>query len=213
MLSSVLPALAKDMDTARGVDFLEQELNEVSAAIDGPVQKSDLLAKVPMKGGKNIWLALHVEVQGERGGDLPERMFFYNSMLRFKYLKKKETGRGIVDVVSLAILASRRPKGEAPFYERRSYDNELFYKYPAIRLWELDPETLKASGNPFDLVLLAGLLVLKSGRNDIRRVSYLKELGDLLDFRGWSREDKIVLYRFIEAILRPRSETRLKEYR
>ncbi len=86
-----------------------------------------LLARVPLKGGRDIWLVLHVEVQDKGGEDFPERMFYYHSMICFKYLKRKiyeeelvdaagdggrktaKRRRGVVDVVSLALLTAKRP--------------------------------------------------------------------------------------------------------
>ena len=219
MLCRLMPELAEDMDTSRRVDYLEQELREVTAAIDGPKQNTDLLVKIPMKRGGDIWLALHIEIQGEAGGDLPERMFFYNSMLRVKHLKNKKDDAeakkpgGISDVVSLAILTAQRPTDEDEHYERNSYSNELRYKYPAVKLWELDETALAESENPFEWALLSGLYVIKSGRNDVSRVAYLKALGDMLDAKGWSREEKYSLYKFMEAVLRPASAEQEREYR
>ena len=224
MLQSLMPALAQDMDRSREVEYLEQELIALTAAIGGPKQRADILAKVPMKRGGDIWLALHIEVQGAKGGNLPERMFYYNSSLRLKHLKKsrrrKKKGEqetsaasSISDVVSLAILTAPRPLGEAEFYERKSYDNELCYKYPAIKLWELDSKALEESANPFDCVLLAGLGVIKSGSDDVSRVSHIKALGEVLDAKGWSEDEKYSLFRFTEAILFPKSAHLQMEYR
>ena len=238
MLQSLMPKLAADADSAREPEYLEQELSDLTAAIDGPTQHIDILAKVPMKKPhRDIWLVLHIEVQGEKGGDLPERMFFYNSALRLKHLKKSAPGKeqsapetapeaaakskktsritkpGVVDVVSFAILTAHRPKGEKEFFERVSYDNRLIYEYPAVKLWELDEAALAASENPFDWALLSGLYVIKSGKKDISRFSYLKTLSNMLDAKGWSLEEKVALYRFMDVVLRPKSVNLQKKYR
>ena len=237
MLQSLMPKLAADADRSREPEYLEQELNDITAAIDGGAQHVDILAKVPMKRGRDIWLALHIEIQGAKGGNLPERMFFYNSAIRLKHLKKanrdddknehgnrddaaenisagkKHSKRGITDVVSFAILTAHRPKGEEDFFERSSYGNRLLYEYPAIKLWELDETVLAESENPFDWALLSGLYVIKSGRKDISRFSYLKALGDMLDAKGWSLDEKVALYRFMEMILRPKSVKLQAQYK
>ncbi len=64
--------------------------------------------------------------------------------------------------------------GEDEFYKRSSYKNGLSYKYPAVKLWELDETALAESENPFDRALLSGLYVIKSDRNDVSRVAYIK---------------------------------------
>ena len=220
MLQIALPELAKDMDDSRDVEYLEQELNEVAIALGGPKRNADLLVKIPMKRSPDIWLALHVEIQGEAGGNLPERMFFYNAMLRAKYLKKprKKKPRDsqeaqASDVVSLAILTAPRPEDEKPHYERISYSNNLRYEYPAIKLWEMNEAELAASANPFDWALLSGLYVIRSGDNDRARTTYLRQLGETLDSKGWSRDEKLALYRFTEAILRPKDDEMWTAYR
>lgn len=222
MLESVLPELAVEVDSSRRPEFLDKEMKDLKALMGGAWQAPDLLAKVPLKGGRDVWLALHVEVQGKGGGDFPERMFYYHSMIRFRYLKRKEfdeklpgtkSRRGVVDVVSLAILTALRPKGEAEYFEHASFGNELKYVYPVVKLWELDADRLEKSHNPFDLALLAAKRMIDSGRSDNKRVAFLKQLGRLLDERGWSRERCLVIYRFIEWILRPRDEAKYEEYR
>ena len=230
MLESILPELAALVDKRRKAEFLDKEMKDLQAFMGAGWQAPDLLAKVPVKGGRDIWLALHVEVQGKGGGDFPERMFYYHSMIRFKYLKRKEyeegavdeaggggrktarTRRGVVDVVSLAILTARRPKGEPEIFEHALFGNELRYAYPTVRLWELDVKRLEKSHNPFDLALLAARRMIDSGRSDNKRIAFLKQLGGLLDERGWTRERCLALYRFIEWALRPLSEEKYEEY-
>jgi len=231
MLDSILPELAARVDHRRKTEFLDKEMKDLQAFMGAGWQAPDLLAKVPVKGGRDIWLALHVEVQGKGGDDFPERMFYYHSMIRFKYLKRKEyeegavdeawgggrktsrTRRGVVDVVSLAILTARRPKGEPEIFEHALFGNELRYVYPTVRLWELDVKRLEESHNPFDLALLAARRMIDSGRSDNKRIAFLKQLGGLLDERGWTRERCLALYRFIEWALLPVDEKKLEEYR
>ena len=55
--------------------------------------------------------------------------------------------------------------------------------------------------------------MIDSGRSDNKRIAFLKQLGGLLDDRGWTRERCLALYRFIEWVLRPRSEEKLEEYK
>jgi hypothetical protein len=208
-LERLLPELARRVDPTREVIFLDKELAQITVSIDGPKQHVDVLAQVPMKRGKDLWLVFHVEVQGAKGGNLPERMFFYNASLRLGYLKKKGH---ITDVVSFAILTAKRPKSEPEQYERKSYRNHLRYEYPVLRLWELDPQELEASDNPFDWALYAGVCALQSGRKDRERVHYLKILNDKLDSKGWPHDKKLALHRFTDVLLRPKSLALRQEY-
>ena len=54
--------------------------------------------------------------------------------------------------------------------------------------------------------------MIDSGRSDNKRIAFLKQLGGLLDERGWTRERCLALYRFIEWALRPLSEEKYEEY-
>ena len=114
--------------------------------------------------------------------------------------------------MSLAILTALRPKGEPEIFEHALFGNELRYVYPTVRLWELDVKRLEESHNPFDLALLAARRMIDSGRSDNKRIAFLKQLGGLLDERGWTRERCLALYRFIEWALRPLSEEKYEEY-
>ena len=208
-LRRILPELADDLDATRKVVFLDKELAELTVYIDGPEQRTDVLARVPTKSGRDVWLILHVEIQGPEGGDLPERMFYYNSSLRVAHLKKKND---ISDAISFAILTAKRPCGEDELYLRESYRNRMAYEYPSLKLWELDTEELEGSMNPFDWALYAGKCALESGRNDRLKVDYLKRLSEKLDSKGWCHEEKLALFRFMDLLLRPKSPEMRKEF-
>ncbi len=208
-LRRILPELADDMDASRKVVFLDKELAELAVFIDGPEQCADVLARVPVKSGRDVWLILHVEIQGPEGGNLPERMFYYNSSLRVTYLKKKED---VADAISFAILTAKRPGGEEDLYLRESYRNRVIYEYPVLKLWELDSDELERSENPFDWALYAGKCALESGRNDRLKVDYLKLLSEKLDSKGWTHEEKLTLFRFTDMLLRPKSPEMRKSY-
>jgi len=199
MLASILPELAAQVDPRRETEFLDKEMKDLKALMGGAWQAPDLLARVPLKGGRDIWLALHVEVQDKGGENFPERMFYHHSIIRFKYLKRKKyeeelvdaagdggrktakVRKGVVDVVSLALLTAKRPGKEAGHYEHASFGNELRFVYPTVKLWELDADRLEKSPNPFDLALLAAKRMIDSGRSDNKRIAFLKQLGGLLE--------------------------------
>ncbi|MDI9370622.1 MAG: hypothetical protein QM446_06860 [Synergistota bacterium] len=208
-LEKFIPELAEDLDTSREVTFLDKELQDLVVYVDGPEQIPDILARVPTKTGHDVWLILHVEIQGPGGGDLPERMFFYNSSLRVLHLKKRGD---VSDVVSFALLTAKRPGDEAERYLRESYRNRLVYEYPSLRLWELDSSELQSSDNPFDWVLQAGKCALEGGRNERVKLDYLESVIDKLDAKGWSHDEKLALLRFTDALLHPKDPQLRKEY-
>lgn len=220
LLAAALPELLEAMDTDKRPEFQEQELRAVATTTGGKERNIDLLAKVALKSGKNVHVLLHIEIQDSDDDDFPERMFRYRSLLMARYLKSYEDkGRAVLvndkaeDIVSLAILTARRPKREKEYYEHSSFRNTLRFEYPALKVWECDPAEMANSENPFHWVLLAGRRVLESVRNDAKKVRYLRELNDILKEKRWSRRKKERLFIFMEALLRPKEEEALKEYR
>ena len=198
------------MDVSRKVVFMDKDLAKLTVYVDGPTQIPDILAKIPTKSGKDVWLILHIEIQGAEGGDLPERMFYYNSSLRVQHLKKKLDE--ISDVLSFALLTAKRPSGEEEYYRRESYRNRLAYEYPTLKLWELDGTELQSGDNPFDWVLYAGKCALDGGRNERVKLDYLKHLIEKLDSVGWSHDEKLSLFRFMDMLLHPKKIQLQKEY-
>lgn len=198
------------MDASRKVVFMDKELEKLTVYVDGPTQIPDILAKVPTKSGRDVWLILHIEIQGAEGGNLPERMFYYNSSLRVQHLKKKLDE--ITDVVSFALLTAKRPSGEDECYRRESYRNRLAYEYPTLKLWELDGTELQSGDNPFDWALYAGKCALDGGRNERLKLDYLKYLIEKLDSVGWSHDEKLSLFRFMDMLLHPKKIQLQKEY-
>jgi hypothetical protein len=198
------------MDVSRKVVFMDKDLAKLTVYVDGPTQIPDILAKIPTKSGKDVWLILHIEIQGAEGGDLPERMFYYNSSLRVQHLKKKLDE--ISDVLSFALLTAKRPSGEEEYYRRESYRNRLAYEYPTLKLWELDGTELQSGDNPFDWALYAGKCALDGGRNERVKLDYLKHLIEKLDSVGWSHDEKLSLFRFMDMLLHPKKIQLQKEY-
>ncbi len=78
---------------------------------------------------------------------------------------------------------------------------------------EQDKKHFAASDNPFGWTLLSGYFVFRGGCNDKSRLRSLQKLNDMLDAKGWSQMEKLSLYRFMEAILRPKSLELQLEYK
>ncbi|HLZ88921.1 MAG TPA: hypothetical protein VKQ52_16815, partial [Puia sp.] len=76
------------IDFHRGFEFLDKELAQLCISGRRRAPKViDKLAKVYMRGGKEEWLLLHIEVQGYREPGFEKRMFRYCYRLMDKYEK------------------------------------------------------------------------------------------------------------------------------
>lgn len=193
MLRRCVPSLYEDADTSKNPEFLDKELRaaEGGMAKRGP-READLLVSVPLRSGDERWILLHVEVQGDGGGDLPERMFHYRSLIYARYRK---------EIAALAIITDKRSPNEPEYYRFEVYGTEVVYRFNRLVVKNLDPEGLKESANPFDLALYAAQQALGSKKDEQRKFIYLRELVTLLSKRGWNHEKKLRLLLFMEAAI------------
>jgi hypothetical protein len=78
-LALCFPDVHAAIDWARGYQSLDKELQQI--ARDAAVRKrlADKLFKVWRKGGKEAWLLIHVEIQGQPEPEFVERMFVYTT--------------------------------------------------------------------------------------------------------------------------------------
>ena len=101
---------------------------------------------------------------------------------------------------------------EEEMYLRESYRNRVSYEYPSLKLWELDADELESSNNPFDWALYAGKCALESDRSETLKIDYLTRLIEKLDAKGWTHDEKLALFRFMDALLHPKSPELRKAY-
>ena len=98
-LSFFFPDIHADVDWERGYEFLDKELQQIARDAELGRRYADKLIKVWRRQGDEIWVLIHVEVQGCYEADFSARMFIYYTRLRDRYQRP---------VVSLAILTDQR---------------------------------------------------------------------------------------------------------
>ena len=129
LLEMVLPELYKDADTNKNYTFLDKEFRDVLNTADPQIHTSphfaDYVIDVPLKNGASEVVILHVEVQGQGGGDLSVRMYHYKCLIFAHY------GR---DPIALAIITDKRPENETPHYSCSRYGTKSFYGYNRLVL-------------------------------------------------------------------------------
>ncbi|MFW5640626.1 MAG: hypothetical protein ACOC0H_05635 [Thermodesulfobacteriota bacterium] len=151
--------------------------------------------KVWKKDGQEAWVLVHVEVQGQEEKEFGHRVFVYH--YRIHDLHKRP-------VVSLAILADENPGWYIHSYEQELWGCRTNFDFPAVKLlayrdqWEI----LESSSNPFAVVVMAHLRTMETRKNQNERLHYKLTLSKNLYRGGWTRQDIINLYRFIDWIMR-----------
>lgn len=188
------PKAHAEIDWKRGYRFLDKELRQVAADAELGRRYADKLVEVWLKSGEKEWLLIHVEVQGKRERGFEERMFVYNYRIFDRF---RQT------VVSLAILADESVgwKPETFGYGRWGCRVEMTFPSVKILTYRNNWDELEASKNPFAVVVMTHLRALDTRGDHTRRKWWKVELCKGLYERGYTREDVIRLFRFIDWIL------------
>ncbi|MDR3076965.1 MAG: hypothetical protein LBU26_06655 [Synergistaceae bacterium] len=207
LLKRALPELYEAADTGREQKLLDKEFRDILNTADPEIRTSphfaDYVLEVPLKNGNAEWVLLHIEAQGQKGGNFPERMNHYRSLIYAHYRKEP---------VALAIITDRRPGNEAPHYSHSHFGTEIIYRYNNLVLADVRDEELQASGNPADLALYAAKCSLKAKR-ELQKYNYLRTLTGILAERGWGMDDKRDLLLFLERIMALKDKELRMQYR
>src|SRR5215469_16193089 len=111
-MSFFFPEAHAAIDWSRTPVFLDKELQQVTRGAVTGRRFVDKLVKVWQSGGRETWVLIHIEVQGQRDRAFPKRMFVYHSRLFDKYARP---------VASFVVLAD-----ESENWRPREYSHELW---------------------------------------------------------------------------------------
>jgi predicted transposase/invertase (TIGR01784 family) len=207
LLKRALPEFYADADINVKPKFLDKEFTDVLKTSDPKAHKSphfaDFVVEVPLKDGSGKWILCHIESQGQRKGDLSERMFFYMCVIYAHYRRVP---------AALAIVAYKPSANESPRYSHNRYGTSINYGYNGLVPLELDDEELISSDNPIDIVLYAAKYAAKA-RKELQKYTYLRKATELLAERGWNMEDKRKLMLFMERIMNLEDKALKSQYR
>ncbi|MFN7834458.1 MAG: DUF4351 domain-containing protein, partial [Burkholderiaceae bacterium] len=172
------PQAAADIDWARGVEFLDQELPPVLGDDLNGLLRVDKLAKVFRRSGMPLVVFVHVEVQAQRDADFERRMFTYHYRIHDRFIKKDEAHQ----VVSFAVLADAAAHWRPNCFGYSLWGFSLQMNFPSVKLldWRGREAKLEAASNPFAAIVLAHLQAVAT-KNDPRTrfnvtLSYCKAL-------------------------------------
>ncbi|MDR1650143.1 MAG: hypothetical protein LBR71_07765 [Synergistaceae bacterium] len=192
-LEIFLPALYEAADRSQEPEFLEQELEKITLDLEGGPNRTDVLARIKLKGGGEELLLCHLEVQGKGGKDLPTRMYRYKQMIYLRYGKEP---------VGIVVITAPRPKREKTFYSSEQFGVKVSYEYANVVVMDLPDEALLSGENRIGLVLLALKAARKSGKDEGLKFRYLREISNLWAARGWNVEDKRILLIAVEYLIK-----------
>ena len=188
------PRIYKQIDWSQGFVFLEKELQKITRDAEATRNTVDKLVKVFLLGGQEIWILIHIEVQGQRDPNFESRMFVYYYRIFERYRKP---------IVSLAIFTDESKTWRPSAYEQKLFGCELTLKFPTVKLLDYRAKMaqLERSQNPFALVVLAHLRSLETKRAPNKRMNAKLQLIRLMRVRGYTKKQIADLLRFIDWVL------------
>jgi hypothetical protein len=188
------PHIAAEIDWERGHLFLDKELQKISRRAKEKRRYADKLVKVWRRDGEETWVLVHVEIQAGPEADFNERMFIYYYRLFDRYR---------LPLASLVILADDRPNWRPESYERTLWGCALNLKFPVVKLLDYQERLaeLEADPNPFALATAAHLLAQATRKDPQQRLMGKLTLARRLYARGWTKQEVLDLYEFIDWLL------------
>ena len=195
------PQSYQQIDWSKKVSFLDTNLENLIKDSETGNKIADCLVEVNLLNGQEVYLLLHVEVQGDRDTNFAERMYLYNSAIYSRYRKK---------VTSFAILADVN-KDWLPEPFRYSYlGGETLLRYPTVKLLDYNLEALQASSNPFAPIVEANLKT-KVTTNDLNtRLTEKVRIIKGLYQRNFTKDEIIQLFRAINWMMQLSDELQLE---
>lgn len=188
------PEAYQEIDWEKGYEFLEKELQQITKEGELGKRLVDKLVKVYRKNGEEKWVLVHIEVQNQEEKTFAERMYIYHYRIYDKYKRS---------VASLAVLGDERKNWRPNQFKDELWGCEIKFKFPVIKLLDYKEKwaELEASENPFATVVMAHLKAKETSNNSPERLNNKLYLTRRLYERGYSREDIINLFRFIDWVM------------
>ena len=188
------PGIHVRIDWSRKPEFLDTELRTATRRSQTGKRFVDKLVKVWLLSGAELWLLIHVEIQGQRESGFEHRMYQYHCRLIDHFNKP---------VMTLVILtdddASWRPEKFSYEYPEGKY--ELVFPTRKLIDYESRWSELEQDPNPFSVVVMAHLRALSTEGNAVDRYAWKVRLARGLYKRGYDKDKIIELFRFIDWIM------------
>ncbi|BAZ11948.1 hypothetical protein NIES4071_37760 [Calothrix sp. NIES-4071] len=188
------PKTAALIDWSVPYVFLDKEFQAISYDAEQGRRYADKLVKVRYLSGKDAWLLIHIEIQGEKEDEFPLRIYTYN----FRILDRYKTS-----AISLAILCDSDKNWHPSTFCFTSEDTTLYFKFGSVKLLKYQRrfKQLQASNNVFATVVMAHLRTQQTRSKPSERkrwkLSLIRELYD----QGLSEQDIRNLYKFIDWVM------------
>jgi len=192
------------IDFSKGCVFITKELRKIVPESKTGKRFPDGVVKVHLNDGsvECVCLFIHIEVEGKKEDNFPERMYVYNYRI---YDQNREKG---VEVVSFAVLTDEDENYRPDEFSVSRLGFELRMKFPMVKIidYKNDPEKramLEKSDNPVAMVVRAVLKSFEVKRSDDDKRSEVKlELLRECYKRGYEKSQRATLLKAIDWVIR-----------
>lgn len=193
-LAFFFPDAHTGIDWTRGYEFLDKELQKLVPDAKQGRRLVDKLVKVWRNDGAEIWVLIHIEVQGQPEDEFAQRMYVYNYRLFDKHER---------NVASFAVLTDEDANWRPDEFAYSLWGTEVRLKFATVKLLDYASrwETLEKDTNPFAIVVMAHLKTLETRRRPKSRLEWKVNIVRSLYERGYSRQEIIGLFLFIDWIM------------
>ena len=193
-LAFFFPLVYNQIDWSKGYNFKDKELQRVVREAKTKSRRVDKLVAVYLNNGTEVWVLIHIEIQGQQEAEFPERMFIYHYRIYDRYR---------VPMASLALLTDDSPNWRPRQYQQELFGCRVMLDFPSVKLLDYREQTdeLLNHPSPFALVVLAHLQMQATRRNDADRYGAKLRLIRLAYQRGYERKTILELLRFIDWVL------------
>lgn len=183
-----------EIDWTRGFEFLDKELQKIT--VKGKLGKrlADKLVKVYLRSGREVWVLIHVEIQGQREANFGRRMFVYHYRIFDAYGQR---------VISLAVLTDEDQHWRPNNFSYNLFGTGVSLNFRAVKLLDrlADWSALEKDVNPFAVIVMAHLKALETKAHPQKRFRQKLEIIKGLYERGLQQEDIRQLFRFIDWVM------------
>lgn len=204
-LALFFPDIHAQIDWERGYTLLDKELQQVTRDANLGRRLADTLVQVWRRDGTDVWVLIHIEVQGTAERDFARRMFVYYYRLFDRYERP---------IMSVAVLADEQADWRPARFVQDLWGCAVELRYPVVKLtdWRTREDELATSTNPFAVVVRAHLVAQATvGAAEARGRAKIGLIRGLFG-QGYARERVLDLLRLIDWLVAlPEEEERLVE--
>ncbi len=203
-MALLFPQAHADIDWTLPHEFLDTELQQIVRDAESGRKHTDKLIKVFTRDGAEIWVLIHIEIQGRADRHFNARMYRYYYRLQDRHPNRQ--------IASFALLTNQRGGKTIGHYQQSLWHTLCDFKFPVIKLqdWNDKLEQLENHTNPFALVILAQLMAHRTVQDNLARKASKFQLIRLLYMRGYEKQEVLELFRFIDWMLQLPKELELQ---